>query len=264
MPAPLKPTLTRTWDIDASAAVGLWAVLQSVACIVCCCAPVYKPLLPARGVWGYLSSKLRHFSSNRLSTWSLFTRSSRRRGSDSKPSDSQGFTIGNLTLDEYQQQGEAWAAQTDSSANCLVASDSSGQIYPLDSIQVHKSVEVNFETPSSKDSGGFPSTGSNTSPAVYAEAEGHAPHPTNLPAWNGQWQPQPYMPPTGTGQQSGPFVQCVPMWDGRQYVPAVPVWNGQQYHMQPAWDGYQPHVQGKMYAAQPQPMSAEEAEISRH
>lgn len=195
-----------------------------MACIVCCCAPVYKPLLPEGGVWGYLSSKLTPSGSSGGGVWSLLvTRSSRRRGSGShKMSDGACVTSGNLTLDEYQQQGEleAWQRHgAENSVNCLVASEASGQIYPLDSIQVHKSVQVNYDSPSPV--------------ARSSEEEGSGavmmPPPTT---WTG-----------GDQQAAGPYVQYVPMWDGRQYVPAVPVWNGQQYYLQPVWNGYQPHPQ---------------------
>ncbi|KAH8899039.1 hypothetical protein GQ53DRAFT_363370 [Thozetella sp. PMI_491] len=48
-----------------SAALGLWAAVQSFVTLFCCCAPVYTPLLPNTGFWSRISSK---FSTLRLRT----------------------------------------------------------------------------------------------------------------------------------------------------------------------------------------------------
>lgn len=115
-------------------------------------APVYKPLFPDGGIRSYLSPIFVSFSfNNTWCTWkptlSLFTRSFRRRGSNSKERSSEDVISGNLTvlrLDEYLQQGEAWQTQTQTknSVDVRVASEVPRQIYPLDSIQIQKSVEV--------------------------------------------------------------------------------------------------------------------------
>ncbi|XXG93811.1 hypothetical protein Hte_000060 [Hypoxylon texense] len=39
--------------------VGIWSNVQAGVSIVCCCAPVYKPILPEPGFWGRLGSKVK-------------------------------------------------------------------------------------------------------------------------------------------------------------------------------------------------------------
>ncbi|KAI4869204.1 hypothetical protein F4820DRAFT_464268 [Hypoxylon rubiginosum] len=49
--------------------VAIWSNVQAGVGIVCCCAPVYKPILPAPGFWGRLGSKISFSSLRQKSPW---------------------------------------------------------------------------------------------------------------------------------------------------------------------------------------------------
>ncbi|KAI1775123.1 hypothetical protein F4818DRAFT_441946 [Hypoxylon cercidicola] len=113
--------------------VALWSNVQAGVGIVCCCAPVYKPILPAPGFWGRLGSKV-SFSSlrQRKSPW----------GS------SQGTYIHTPDQDHQQyplQQGDGsvrelvWSV-TQGGTIDLVVGDENG--LPMSGIQVRKDVEI--------------------------------------------------------------------------------------------------------------------------
>lgn len=49
-------TLLTTRPADLIASLRIWETIQSTLGIVCCCAPVWRPLLPP-GLWGRIASK---------------------------------------------------------------------------------------------------------------------------------------------------------------------------------------------------------------
>lgn len=75
--------------------LGLWSTIQSMACIICCCAPVYSPLFP-EDCWSKLASKVSAFLSRRPSAKSASP------AADISP-------WHNAPLDSYYQ-GEGWMA----------------------------------------------------------------------------------------------------------------------------------------------------------
>ncbi|KAI1411310.1 hypothetical protein F5Y13DRAFT_191585 [Hypoxylon sp. FL1857] len=113
--------------------VALWSNVQAGVSIVCCCAPVYKPILPEPGFWGRLGSKV-SFSSLRQkrSPW----------GS------SQGTYV-HTPGQDYQQhwpqqgdgsvQGLAWSASQGDNIDLAVGDANS---LPMSVIRVQKDVEV--------------------------------------------------------------------------------------------------------------------------
>ncbi|XXG99679.1 hypothetical protein Hte_006020 [Hypoxylon texense] len=48
--------------------VAIWSNVQAAVGIVCCCAPVYKPILPSSAFWVRLTSKV-SFASLRETRW---------------------------------------------------------------------------------------------------------------------------------------------------------------------------------------------------
>ncbi|KAI1454197.1 hypothetical protein F4805DRAFT_460989 [Annulohypoxylon moriforme] len=108
--------------------VAVWSNVQAGVGIVCCCAPVYKPILPAPGFWGRLGSKV-SFSSlrQRKSPW----------GS------SQGTYIHTPGQDHQQY----WLQQGDGSVRGPTWSVTQGDSIELavggaDGIHIRKDVEI--------------------------------------------------------------------------------------------------------------------------
>lgn len=81
--------------------LGIWALVQSLVSIVCCCAPVYKPLLPANGFWGRLTSKVSQY---RL-------RSSRSGGSGRLD---ESYATGRLENDSFERREETRVSNAES------------------------------------------------------------------------------------------------------------------------------------------------------
>lgn len=89
--------------------LGIWAVIQSWASIVCCCAPVYNTLPPSNGFWGRLTSKFNRY---------------RLRGSRSGGNDRPGksYSIGDLKIDSLELDEETRVSDAESwtpSQRCL-------------------------------------------------------------------------------------------------------------------------------------------------
>ncbi|KAF7865956.1 hypothetical protein EAF04_006120 [Stromatinia cepivora] len=103
-----------------SAALGLWAVVQSVVGIVCCCAPVYKPLFPGQGYWSRLNSKVINY------TFGGFQRSRSCHGTNAS-SNPRGERQGWIPLNRPSTDGKL---------------PTTNNIYPLESIEVRQSIEV--------------------------------------------------------------------------------------------------------------------------
>ncbi|KAL7626895.1 hypothetical protein AAE478_003669 [Parahypoxylon ruwenzoriense] len=113
--------------------VALWSNVQAGVGIVCCCAPVYKPILPAPGFWGRLGSGV-SFSSLRQkkSPW--------------------GSSQGTYVHTPGQDHQRYWLQQGDGSVRELVWSVTQGDNIdlavgdanglPMRGIQVRKDVEI--------------------------------------------------------------------------------------------------------------------------
>lgn len=46
----------------------MWSTLQGVVGIICCCAPVYKPILPQTSFWKHIASSWKSLTSRRYSS----------------------------------------------------------------------------------------------------------------------------------------------------------------------------------------------------
>ncbi|KAI1495392.1 hypothetical protein F5X96DRAFT_683839 [Biscogniauxia mediterranea] len=113
--------------------VALWSNVQAGVGIVCCCAPVYKPILPTAGFWGRLGSKI-SFSSLR------------------QRESSQGRSQGTYVHRPRQGHQQDWLQRGDGSVRGLVWSDTHGDSIdlavgdadgiPMSGIQVRKDVEM--------------------------------------------------------------------------------------------------------------------------
>ncbi|KAI0112011.1 hypothetical protein GGR51DRAFT_557192 [Nemania sp. FL0031] len=112
--------------------VALWSNVQAVVCLICCCAPVYKPILPAPGFWSRLSSKV-SMASLRLRS----SHSSQSQGSF-KRTESHGQQRW-AQRDDGHSNGHVWSEGQGSGIEEGLTSD---RQYPLESIQVQKDVQV--------------------------------------------------------------------------------------------------------------------------
>ncbi|KAI0179683.1 hypothetical protein GGR52DRAFT_527986 [Hypoxylon sp. FL1284] len=119
-------------------ALGIWANVQMAAAIICCCAPVYKPILPESGFWIRLASKISmsRMRSAESSSKQSSTRSQNRRNGDN----AEGWA----QLDESSMKGLAWPEPH--LAETYALSDygqaGTGEVAPPQgSIQVQRSIE---------------------------------------------------------------------------------------------------------------------------
>ncbi|KAK4184060.1 hypothetical protein QBC35DRAFT_466776 [Podospora australis] len=117
-----------------STVLGTWAAVQSFATIVCCCAPVYKPLLPEIGVWTRLKSKVSNISL------------SGRQRSTANGSHIQDTDIGQATwplrTDVSSAKGLIWSETRKSASNASDAAKTDPETYPMGTIKVQNRVEV--------------------------------------------------------------------------------------------------------------------------
>ncbi|KAI0410949.1 hypothetical protein F5X98DRAFT_358347 [Xylaria grammica] len=74
---------------------GAWSIVQMAASIICCCAPVYKPILPAEGFGRLLSAAAGY-------TWSRVSRSIRSKASNAS------FPQRERTLDQGVDDQQQW------------------------------------------------------------------------------------------------------------------------------------------------------------
>ncbi|KAJ4388090.1 hypothetical protein N0V93_008695 [Gnomoniopsis smithogilvyi] len=107
--------------------LGIWAVVQSFASIVCCCAPVYKPLLPANGLWGRLTSMVSQY---RL-------RGSRSGGSGGNDKLDGLYSAEQLNNDSLERFGDTRVSQMESQSQSQswVRAGASGSSEPLGTTQ---------------------------------------------------------------------------------------------------------------------------------
>ncbi|KAJ2987031.1 hypothetical protein NUW58_g4729 [Xylaria curta] len=138
----IKIGVTHSSDLAyATVALGLWAAVQSLACIVCCCAPVYKSLVVDVGVWNRIASKLSAYRS--------------RNGSKTSGPESASKTGRQGSSDEEALRTRAWLP-TNTSTNISTAWDepslehpehpytasSTPSIYVMSSVRVHRSTDT--------------------------------------------------------------------------------------------------------------------------
>ncbi|KAI1367678.1 hypothetical protein F5Y08DRAFT_297952 [Xylaria arbuscula] len=120
-------------DVYIFSFIAVWSNVQELVCLFCCCAAVYKPILPPPGMWSRLASKV-SFSS---------LRQARLRGKRSQQS---------MDGNERLENGQGWAQREDGSSKGLIWSEQQGhqdahaapgrEEYPLDSIKVQKDFTV--------------------------------------------------------------------------------------------------------------------------
>ncbi|KAI0890578.1 uncharacterized protein GGS22DRAFT_151278 [Annulohypoxylon maeteangense] len=119
--------------------LGIWANIQMTAAIICCCAPVYKPILPETGFWNRLASRISisRLRSNRGSSRGSSTKSQRHKN-DSQP---EGWA----QLDESSMKGLAWPEPHLAETYALSDYGQGGTIesnHPRGTIKVQRSVDV--------------------------------------------------------------------------------------------------------------------------
>ncbi|KAJ3578896.1 hypothetical protein NPX13_g1669 [Xylaria arbuscula] len=120
-------------DVYIFSFIAVWSNVQELVCLFCCCAAVYKPILPPPGMWSRLASKV-SFSS---------LRQARVRGKRSQQS---------MDGNERLENGQGWAQREDGSSKGLIWSEQQGhqdahaalgrEEYPLDSIKVQKDLHI--------------------------------------------------------------------------------------------------------------------------
>lgn len=127
-------------SIDLTAPNCIWAAVQSLLCIICCCAPVYRPLFPGR-LWGRIFAK--------VGTYSLKFKSKRREDSPA----SQSWSWKTASLDpSFQGEGRFNPGNYTGSTRCLVTSDAQRSAAhidkkrPMGSIQVDRRVDIDYPT----------------------------------------------------------------------------------------------------------------------
>ncbi|GAP87027.2 putative integral membrane protein [Rosellinia necatrix] len=133
------PCMSRVWTnppcfyIDVFTIVALWSNVQAVVSLICCCAPVYKPILPAAGFWTRLMSK--------VSMASL-----RQRSSHSNRSSGSFERAGSRDQQQHWERrhdghskGRVWSGDGELGAEEGFAGN---RQYPLESIQVQRDYQV--------------------------------------------------------------------------------------------------------------------------
>ncbi|KAI0452927.1 hypothetical protein F5B21DRAFT_481579 [Xylaria acuta] len=113
--------------------VALWSNIQAVVGLICCCAPVYKPILPPPGFWSRLASRV-SIANLRQRSWL----SSQFKGpfQRTKSHDQQQHWA---RRDDGHSEGLIWSGGQESGVEGGFNGD---QPYPLESIQVPKGFEV--------------------------------------------------------------------------------------------------------------------------
>lgn len=125
---------------DTFTTMAVWSNVQAAVCIVCCCAPVYKPILPGPHFWRRLKAKasLAYIKPDR----------SHSNGPDEPPRNpSTKRRVPSCDRREYDwlvrdngsSLGLVWAERHGQESN---ASSSHGVVYPLEVITVQRDVDV--------------------------------------------------------------------------------------------------------------------------
>lgn len=131
-------TLLTTRPSDLIASLRIWEAMQSTLGIVCCCAPVCRPLIPS-GLWARIASKAR----------TCRPRFKSKRGE--KVPASQGGPWRTASPDSYlQEEGTFYTGGHANSTRCLVAGDAQGGASyskisrPVGSMQVGRRIGVDY------------------------------------------------------------------------------------------------------------------------
>lgn len=125
--------------LDVTSSTGIWATAQSAICIICCCAPVYRPLFP-NIIWRNAASKICSYGS--------MLRSKNKRGSPGLQTGSAGQLA---SLDPFLQ-GEGHFHTGRDSTRCLVASKSrcglshSNELRTMGSTQPDSCVDIDCDS----------------------------------------------------------------------------------------------------------------------
>lgn len=125
--------------LDVISTVGIWVIVQSAICIICCCAPTYRPLFPERR-WSHITSKIRACCPR--------LKSKQKEAS----SGSQAGSLELQSLDPYfQGEGRYYTPEGyNDSARCLIISDArpgascNDKNHLVGSVQVDRRVDVGY------------------------------------------------------------------------------------------------------------------------
>lgn len=113
--------------------VAIWSNVQAGVGIVCCCAPVYKPILPTAGFWRRIGSKVSLSNlRQKQSPWG----SSQRTYVQTSGQDHQQYW---LQRGDGSVRGLVWS-ETQGDNIELAVGDANG--FPMGGIQVRKDVEI--------------------------------------------------------------------------------------------------------------------------
>lgn len=103
----------------------IWTILQMATSIICCCAPIYKSLLPQMHIFETLRSKLKGSSS---------TSSNPKEASQKQRRETEKW----LRMDESSTRGLAWAeVETRSHSR-----SHSNRDCPIRTVQIHQDLEM--------------------------------------------------------------------------------------------------------------------------
>ncbi|CAH0038991.1 unnamed protein product [Clonostachys rhizophaga] len=131
----VKMGLSYDYKPETIVVLGLWAVVQSVAGIICCCAPVFRPMPIVTIAWDGIRSKLSNYSLR-----SLLTSKSNTVGASGVGSGYVHEAGSSHTQEEdllrYDRGHNRWVITSDS------GDPTTPNRYPMEFIQVKKSVDV--------------------------------------------------------------------------------------------------------------------------
>ncbi|KAI1341982.1 hypothetical protein F5Y15DRAFT_413250 [Xylariaceae sp. FL0016] len=115
--------------------LALWSNMQSAVGIVCCCAPVYKPILPTSGFWGRLATKLSLSSLRAKNSFGSRSHSSYIHTNDH---DREQYWLQHV---DGSARGLVWSeGPRGTSSNAWIYGDADG--FPINAIQIRRDVEV--------------------------------------------------------------------------------------------------------------------------
>lgn len=126
--------------LDTTSSAGIWASVQSTFCIICCCAPVYRPLFPDR-FWSHVASKISAYG-RRLK----YKRMKRSPGLQTRSWQPTSFDPYLQGVGHFDTEGYTGGTK------CFVTSDArrdashSDGDQPVGSIQVDRRVDVDYPT----------------------------------------------------------------------------------------------------------------------
>jgi hypothetical protein len=132
--------------VGAAILNAIWDVVQMCVTMICCCAPIYKILLPKMDLFKVLKSSFR-FGSRDSSFWG---RSGKKSSSEGSSTDNSGLgampPMRNWTYLEGSSQRElAWVETGPYSHDPYGKSfgkPDNDKGYPLQGVQVHRTVDV--------------------------------------------------------------------------------------------------------------------------